>query len=128
MLYGTPNETTIETVPLQNAVLCVDCESVSNSRSNECPVCGSHSLLGLAGMLGGTLVDYQATGFHKQKLVLFDLHITIELTQMEGEELSSAIESITRIVAPKLGRGSASLHIAVEPVSENDAAHEMRAA
>jgi hypothetical protein len=105
-----------ETVPLQNAVLCVDCELVTASRCDECPVCGGRSLLGLAALMGGALVDYRSNQSHRRQLVLFDLHIRIDMTDLEGEELSSAIESINRIVAPKLGRNRASLHFEVEPI------------
>lgn len=34
--------------PLQRAVLCVNCENVSNVHSDYCPACGSPSLLNLA--------------------------------------------------------------------------------
>jgi hypothetical protein len=108
-----------ETVPLQNAVLCVDCELVTSSHCDQCPVCGGHSLLDLAGMIGGSLVDYRGARFHRQQLFLFDLHITIDMPQMEAAELSAAIEGISRLIAPKLGRNRASLHINVEPIGSS---------
>lgn len=117
MSYEVGNPIDPETVPLQNAVLCVDCELVTSSRSNECPVCGGRSLLGLGAIIGGTLVDYKETRLHQQQLFLFDLHISIDMTQMEGEELSAVIEGISRLLGPKLGRNRAALHVNVEPVS-----------
>jgi hypothetical protein len=42
----------LNSVPLQNAVLCVNCEVVSDSRNGHCVVCGSASLLCLARVLG----------------------------------------------------------------------------
>jgi hypothetical protein len=108
-----------ETVSLQSAVLCVDCELVTSSRSNRCPVCGGHSLLDLAGIIGGRLLDYKGGVSHSQQLFLFDLHITIDMSQMEAGELSATIDSISGLIAPKLGRNRASLHVNVEPVSSS---------
>jgi hypothetical protein len=116
MTHEVENPLAPETVPLQSAVLCVDCELVTTSRCDVCPVCGSHSLLGLAAMIGGALIDYRSNQSRRQQLVLFDLHIEIDMAELEGAELSSAIESISRIVAPKLGRNRASLHFEVKPI------------
>lgn len=116
MPRGLESQSGATTLPLQNAVLCVDCESVSTSRCDECPACGGRSLLGLAGVIGGTLLDYKSTGLQPEQRVLFDLQITIELKNLEGHRLSSAIERITSLVAPNVGRDQASCHIRVEPV------------
>jgi len=45
----------VNTVCLQNAVLCADCEVISDSPHDTCRVCGSRSLLSLSCVLGGTL-------------------------------------------------------------------------
>lgn len=45
----------LNAVCLQNAVLCADCEVISNSPHDTCCVCGSRSLLSLSCVLGGTL-------------------------------------------------------------------------
>ena len=52
-----PTKTRLEAggLPLWNAVFCLDCEVISNSRGNECPVCNSRSLVSLARILGGSL-------------------------------------------------------------------------
>lgn len=105
-----------ETIPLPNAVLCVDCELVTETRFAVCPVCGGHSLLSLATLMGGALVDYKAVHFPGQRLVLFDLHINIELAQVEGSELTNLIEKISTAVSAKLGSNRASFHLVVEPV------------
>jgi hypothetical protein len=42
----------IDCVPLQNAVLCADCECISESRNDVCGVCGGRSLVNLARLLG----------------------------------------------------------------------------
>jgi len=107
------------TLPLKNAVLCMDCECVSTSRCDECPVCGGHSLLALAGMIGGTLRDHRK-GPEIDRPVLFDLEITIEMKNLEGQRLSNAIERISSLVTPSLGEEQASCHIRVEPVARPD--------
>lgn len=38
-------------IALRNAVLCVDCDCVSNSNHHSCVVCGSAALIGLAKVL-----------------------------------------------------------------------------
>lgn len=43
-------------VPLQKAVLCVNCEVISEGLNGHCAGCGSQSLLKLSGVLGGTTV------------------------------------------------------------------------
>jgi hypothetical protein len=115
MSGGSDNQKNAECVALQSAVLCVDCEFVTTGRGDACPVCGGHSLLNLAGPVGGTLLDYKASRAHKQRPVLFDLHITIDVQQMEGGDLSVALERISNVVSSKLARGLATLHINVEP-------------
>jgi hypothetical protein len=42
----------ISCVPLLKAVLCSDCECISESRNEECGVCGGHSLVHLGRLLG----------------------------------------------------------------------------
>ena len=41
-------------IPLQQAVLCANCEVVSDSKNGHCIVCGSPSLLNLARILDGS--------------------------------------------------------------------------
>ncbi len=41
-------------IPLQQAVLCANCEVVSDSKNGHCIVCGSPSLLNLARVLDGS--------------------------------------------------------------------------
>jgi hypothetical protein len=53
-------EPVVNSVPLLNAVLCADCEVISDSLGDVCSVCGSHSLLSLGRLLGGTVGDERA--------------------------------------------------------------------
>jgi len=60
MNAGADTEGALGTVPLLNAAFCVDCETISNSPHDACTVCGSHSLISLCRMLGGTLRGQKA--------------------------------------------------------------------
>jgi len=49
-------------VKLETALLCVNCELVvSETRSGNCPVCGSGAVLSLSRLLGGSL--HPSTGY-----------------------------------------------------------------
>ena len=45
----------VNAICLQSAVLCAECEVISNSPHDTCRVCGSRSLMSLSCVLGGTL-------------------------------------------------------------------------
>ena len=45
----------LNAVALQNAVLCAECDVVSDSPNDRCLVCGSPSLFNIARMFGGNL-------------------------------------------------------------------------
>ena len=47
-------------VALVEAVLCADCEIISNSGGETCEVCGSRSLLSLGRVLGGCIEGERA--------------------------------------------------------------------
>ena len=47
-------------VCLQNAVLCAECDCVSDSPHDKCLVCGSHSLFNISRVLGGSLPTNRA--------------------------------------------------------------------
>jgi hypothetical protein len=51
----------LNAVALQNAVLCAECEVVSDSPHDICLVCGSRSLFNIARMFGGNLPKNRAT-------------------------------------------------------------------
>jgi hypothetical protein len=42
-------------VRLQRAVLCADCEVISEAKNGHCDACGSQALLNLSRILGGSL-------------------------------------------------------------------------
>jgi hypothetical protein len=51
----------LNAVALQNAVLCAECDVVSDSPSDTCLVCGSRSLFNIARMFGGNLPQDRAS-------------------------------------------------------------------
>lgn len=53
-------KTEVNTVWLRDAVLCAQCEVITDSPHDSCCVCGSHSLLSLSRILGGMLPDQRA--------------------------------------------------------------------
>jgi hypothetical protein len=53
-------EPILNTINLLNAVLCADCEIISDSDGEVCAVCGSRSLLSLGRVLGGSIGDERA--------------------------------------------------------------------
>jgi hypothetical protein len=53
-------KTDVNAISLQSAVLCADCEVISDSPNDTCRVCGSHSLLSLSYILGGALPAQRA--------------------------------------------------------------------
>lgn len=55
-----PANRSLNAVALQHAVLCVECDVVSNSPHDICMVCGSRSLINISRMLGGNLPKNRA--------------------------------------------------------------------
>ncbi len=51
----------LNSICLQNAVLCAECDVVSDSPHDHCLVCGSRSLFNISRLLGGMLPSERAT-------------------------------------------------------------------
>jgi hypothetical protein len=47
------------TLPLRSAILCIDCETLSNATGSICPGCGGTALMSVAEALGGALAGYE---------------------------------------------------------------------
>jgi len=52
----------VNAVALQNAVLCAECDVVSDSPQDVCLVCGSRSLFNISRIFGGNLPSNRARG------------------------------------------------------------------
>src|ERR1700732_3595804 len=50
----------LNSISLRNAVLCADCDVVSDSPHDHCLVCGSRSLLNISRLLGGMMPSERA--------------------------------------------------------------------
>ncbi len=57
-VYGTTFKD-VNFVPLQSATFCVQCELISTNSKPYCLACGSHALLGLSRVLGGSMRSQQ---------------------------------------------------------------------
>jgi putative methionine-R-sulfoxide reductase with GAF domain len=57
-VYGTSFQDA-RFVPLQAATFCVQCELISSSSTPRCLACGSHAILSLSRMMGGSLLHQQ---------------------------------------------------------------------
>jgi len=115
-------------VPLANAVLCVNCECVTISRRGVCPVCGSDSLLQIGPLLGGAPLPDIPGPIRDRDAVHFDLTITLELRQMNTLGVNAVIERISRLIGPRLDQRRACFHVKVEPVSGGRDGEEKQAA
>jgi RNA polymerase subunit RPABC4/transcription elongation factor Spt4 len=125
MLFGIRTKPDPATLSLLNAVLCVDCESVSSTPTDECPVCGSRAILSLVRMLGGSLLVRRAERSNNADGGLrFDVDIAIALKQVEGKDMNVVLQGITNLIGPKLRQG-ASFHVSVEPVAVDDCAESI---
>ena len=115
MLDLTKNRLDAGGLPLWNAVFCLDCEVISNSRKDECPVCNGRSLVSLARILGGSLFAHREPPSQEGEHAFFDITITVELQQMDAKDLTTTLERLTSVIAPKLAREQALFHINVKP-------------
>ena len=113
MFAGTVNHSDVEVLPLWKSVLCIDCESISGSREDECPACKSRALVSLARMLGGGLLARKR--LHESDGGLFDIAVTVELREVQAKELTTIVDRLTGVVAAQLGGDRASFHIDVDP-------------
>lgn len=114
-MNGRMNYSDKGALPLSNAVFCLDCELITNSRGDECPGCKGRSCVSLARLLGGTLPVHRAQRLQKDEGGMFDVTITVALQQMCAPELSSAVEKLTGVLGPFLAREQATLHVGVSP-------------
>lgn len=116
MSAGGRTEEDLSAVPLLHAVFCVDCENISNSPHETCTVCGSHSLVSLFRMLGGTLRRQKAQFTSgAARAVSYNLEISASVHEVPASELNRVIEAITRLT--EVGADLESLHLSVESVS-----------
>ena len=81
-----PQHRAINSVPLLKAVLCADCESISESRSEVCGVCGGRSLVNLGRLLRSAM-ESEARVDVKDPLINQELRTLVDsaLTRPPGQ-------------------------------------------
>ena len=114
----TTDRSDSEILPLWSAVFCLDCETISSSRGEQCPGCQSRALVSLARLLGGSLLAHRVLQFPKGESGLFDIAITLELKQMHGKDVSILLERLATVIGPKLARDRGTFHTDVRPVAD----------
>lgn len=102
--------------PLWNAIFCLDCEVISNTRDDECPNCSGRSLVGLARILSGSLFAHRE--HRSQETGLFDITITVELNQMYAKDVTTTVERFTSVLGSKLIEDQTRFHINVKPSAD----------
>jgi len=104
----------ISAIPLLNAVYCVNCDLITNSRHDYCGVCGSHSVIAVSRMWQLTLTEAPT------RTAKYKVSFTAEVQGIPANELSESTKLIGRLA--ELGGDVRELHIEVEPVAGNDVA------
>jgi putative methionine-R-sulfoxide reductase with GAF domain len=90
-VYGTSFKD-VSFVPLQSATFCVQCELISTNSKPYCLACGSHALLGLSRVLGGSMRNQQ-TAHLITDIELNDLVRDLLRTVPDPEMLNTADRS-----------------------------------
>lgn len=105
---GARNEREAEVVPLSSAVFCLDCEVISQSRTDECPACHSRSLLSLGRILGGSLHDRKP---RESECGSLDITLRVSVQRTHVNEVNTTLEGLTgltTVIGPRLAQGRAS--------------------
>lgn len=108
----------LSAVPLRDAVFCADCETISNSPHEGCAICGSHSLINLFRMVGGTLQNQKVQSIEgPAKTASYNLELDVKVHELPGSEMTRIIESMNRLA--ETCSGVEFVHIKVEFVSDS---------
>jgi hypothetical protein len=67
----------LNAVPLQNAVLCAECDVVSDSPHDVCMVCGSRSLFNIARVFGGRLPNSRANLIAREEVAIASREVVL---------------------------------------------------
>lgn len=110
MNTGANSRKAIATVPLLNAVFCVNCETISNSPHDTCRICGSSSLVNVCRVLGGTLSIRKpyATPEHAK----YRVELTAAMSGIAASDLNMLFELLTRLA--EAGGDLSSVHVKVD--------------
>ncbi len=113
-VYGTTFKD-IPFVPLQSATFCVQCELICSNSRSYCIACGSHAIIGLSRMLGGSL-RHQQTAHLITDSELNNLVRDLLRTVPERAFMSEADQSASRMPSLSM-RSQLRVANAAHPVS-----------
>ena len=82
-------EPVLNTVDLMSAVLCADCEVISDSSGEVCAVCGSRSLLSLGRVLGGSIGDERATVIPAEERELRNMFTLLDYQKLSNFRIAA---------------------------------------
>jgi hypothetical protein len=99
----------LSAVPLPHAVLCVNCEIISNSPHDVCTICGSRSLTSVFRLLGGALRGQT----HSSGQAKYTVALTAKVQEIQATDLNVIFELLAR-----LAEAGGVAHLNVEPVLE----------
>src|ERR1700685_988531 len=71
----------VNAVALQNAVLCAECDVVSDSPHDQCLVCGSRSVFNIARVFGGNLPKDRASMIAKDSRELTPYEVVLSFPE-----------------------------------------------
>lgn len=91
----------VNAVALQNAVLCAECDVVSDSPHDHCLVCGSRSLFNISRMLGGTLPKDRAGLVGPQPVEMKPREIVVVFPKPHRLRKKATLIAANALVAPR---------------------------
>ncbi len=112
---NTGDDGCINAVPLLNAVYCADCETISDSAHGGCSVCGSHSVVNLFRMMGGSLRSARIQP--ASRIAKFNLSLIADIRELPADALNDAVRLLNRLA--ERGGDVKCLQINVDPVAPN---------
>ncbi len=105
----------VPSVPLASAVFCGNCETVTSSPHETCPVCGSPSLVNLVRILGGALHDEKRQPTENPSK--YSVELTAKVNEIRVADLNLVLGLLSQLT--ELGFTVESLHLSVQPVASH---------
>jgi len=90
----------LNAVALQNAVLCAECDVVSDSPHDQCLVCGSRSIFNIARMLGGNLPKDRASLVLREPLEMKPRESVLTFPKPHRLRSKASLIAANALVAP----------------------------
>jgi hypothetical protein len=115
-LFRSVQEQLESQLPLRSAFYCLDCEIISNARTDECPACGNRSLMSLARILDGSVRErVERLPFEPLTNGPFDITLTVELRDLYAHDVNAVIDQVAESIGHRLADTRASLRASVQP-------------